>query len=55
MVTNKKKTIYVYTFFLYRYLFSPFYPSNKEHQVAIDFGAVDKFVNVAGVHSLSCL
>lgn len=34
---------------------SPFNPSNKEHQVAIDFGAVDKVVNVAWVHCLSCL
>ena len=34
---------------------SPFDPSDQEHQVAIDFGAVDKLVNVAGIHRLSCL
>ena len=34
---------------------SPFDPSNEEHQVAVDFGAVDKLVDVAGVHRLSWL
>lgn len=31
----------------------PFNASNKEDEVAIDFGAVDKFIDVAGVHRLS--
>lgn len=34
---------------------SPFDSSDEKDQVAIDFRAVDKLVNVAGVHSLSCL
>ena len=36
-------------------IYLPFNASNEEDQVAIDFGAVDKFVNVAGIHCLSCL
>lgn len=31
---------------------SPFDPSDEEHQVAVDFGAVDKLVDVAGVNRL---
>lgn len=34
---------------------SPFDPGDKEHQVSIDFGAVDKLVDVAGVHRLGRL
>lgn len=34
---------------------SPFNSSDEENQVAVDFGAVDEFVNVASVHRLSCL
>lgn len=34
---------------------SPFNSSDEENQVAVDFGAVDEFVNVACVHRLSCL
>lgn len=34
---------------------SPFNPSDEENQVAVDFGAVDEFVDVAGVHRLSRL
>lgn len=33
----------------------PFNASNEEDEVAINFGAVDKFINIAGIHSLSCL
>lgn len=33
----------------------PFNTSNEEDEVAVDFGAVDKFINVAGVHRLSRL
>lgn len=31
---------------------SPLDPSDEEHQVAVDFGAVDKLVDVAGVNCL---
>lgn len=31
---------------------SPFDPSDEEHQVPVDFGAVNKLVNVAGVYRL---
>lgn len=34
---------------------SPFNAGNEEDQVAVDFGAVDKFINVARIHRLSCL
>lgn len=34
---------------------SPFNAGNEEDKVAVDFGAVDKFINVACVHRLSCL
>lgn len=34
---------------------SPFNASNEKDEVAIDFGAVDKLVNVVGVHCLSSL
>ena len=34
---------------------SPFDSRDEEHQVAIDLGAVDKLVDVAGVHGLSRL
>lgn len=30
----------------------PFDPGDKKHQVPVDFGAVDKLVNVAGVYRL---
>ena len=33
----------------------PFNTSNEEDEVAVDFGAVDEFIDVAGVHCLSCL
>lgn len=33
----------------------PFDASDEEDQVAVDFGAVNEFINVAGVHRLSCL
>lgn len=42
-------------FLVISYMFSPFDPCDEEHQIAIDFGAVDKLVNVVGVHCLSCL
>lgn len=32
--------------------FSPFDPCDEEHQVAVDFGAVDELVDVAGVDRL---
>lgn len=38
-----------YTYFL---CVSPFDPGDEEHQVAVDFGAVDKLVDVAGVNRL---
>lgn len=34
---------------------SPFDPRDEEDQVAVDFGAVDEFVDVAGVHRLGRL
>lgn len=34
---------------------SPFNTSNEKDEVAVDFGAVDEFIDVAGVHGLSCL
>lgn len=34
---------------------SPFDPCDEEHQVAVDFGAIDKLVDVAGVHRLGRL
>lgn len=34
---------------------SPFNAGNEEDEVAVNFGAVDKFVNIAGVHGLSRL
>ena len=33
----------------------PFDAGNEEDEVAVDFGAVDEFVDVAGVHCLGCL
>lgn len=33
----------------------PLDASNEKDEVAIDFSAVDKLVNVAGVHCLCCL
>lgn len=34
--------------------YSPLDASDEEDQVAVDLGAVDKLVNVAGIHCLSC-
>lgn len=34
---------------------SPFNPCDEEDQVAVDFGAIDKLVNVACVYRLSRL
>lgn len=34
---------------------SPLDPGDEEDQIAVDLGAVDKLVNVAGVHRLSRL
>lgn len=33
----------------------PFNACNEEDEVAVDFGAVDEFINVACIHCLSCL
>lgn len=33
----------------------PFNAGNEEDEVAVNFGAVDKFINIAGIHCLSCL
>lgn len=43
------------SFSFWRLELLPFDTSNKEHQVAIDFGAVDKLVDVAWVHRLGSL
>ena len=48
-----KYTVYIIK--IKKICFSPFDSSDEEDQVAIDFGAVDKFINVAGVHCLGCL
>lgn len=34
---------------------SPFDPRDEEHQVSVDLGAVDKLVDVTGVHRLGRL
>ncbi len=34
---------------------SPFNACDEEDEVAVDFGAIDKFLNVAGIYSLSRL
>lgn len=34
---------------------SPLDASDEEDQIAVDLGAVDKLIDVAGVHRLSCL
>lgn len=34
---------------------SPFNASNEKDEVAIDFGAVDKSIDIAGIHRLSRL
>lgn len=33
----------------------PFNAGNEEDEVAVDFGAVDELIDVAGVHRLCCL